>query len=70
MDRVPVSSTDVASIGYDLDSQTLEVEFNSGGIYQYFQVSRGTYEEFINASSKGKYLHLNIKNRYSYSRVG
>jgi hypothetical protein len=70
MNRLPVSSTDVASIGYDPDSQTLEVEFLSGGIYQYFQVPQSTYEEFINAPSKGKYLHQNIKNRYPYSRVG
>lgn len=70
MDRTPVSSTDVASIGYDPTSQILEVEFLSGGVYQYFQVSQGTYEDFLNASSKGKFLHQNIKNRYPYSRVG
>ena len=33
MERIPVESSNLASVGYDSDSLTLEIEFNSGGIY-------------------------------------
>lgn len=70
MDRVAVSSSNIASIGYDPDSQTLEVEFHSGGVYQYFQVPTSIHDDFLNASSKGQYLSQNIKNRFPYNQVG
>ncbi len=70
MDRIPVSSSNISSVGYDQDSQTLEVEFLGGGVYQYFQVPSSVYEEFMSASSKGRYHHQNIKSRDPCSRVG
>ncbi len=69
MDRTPVSSSNVNSIGYDADSQILEVEFNSGAIYQYSGVPECEYYGLINADSKGKYLNLNVKNRYFFSKL-
>ena len=36
MIRQPVSSSNIRSIGYDSMSSTLEIEFHSGGVYQYF----------------------------------
>lgn len=38
MIRQPVSSSNIRSIGYDSKSNTLEIEFHSGGVYQYFGV--------------------------------
>ena len=35
MDRTPVRSSNIGSIGYNGASSTLEVEFHSGGLYQY-----------------------------------
>jgi hypothetical protein len=69
MERTPVTSTDICSIGYDADSQILEIEFNSGGIYQYSDVPSGEYDGIMAADSKGKYLHANIKNRYSFVKL-
>jgi hypothetical protein len=40
MERHSVTSSNVKSIGYDASSSTLEVEFNSGGIYQYYSVPK------------------------------
>lgn len=64
-----VSSTNVAGIGYDDTSATLEVHFTSGAIYQYFNVPRYTYDAFMNSSSKGQYLNQHIKNAYRYMRL-
>lgn len=69
MNRTPVSSSNVVSIGYDPSSLTLEVEFNNGAIYQYFDVPETVYQEFMRSSSKGQFLHTNIKNNYRYMRV-
>ncbi|WP_268224515.1 KTSC domain-containing protein [Sinomicrobium oceani] len=69
MNRQAVSSSNIASIGYDADSQTLEIEFLNGGIYQYFDVPQSVHEELMNASSHGQYLAQNIKGVYRYSKV-
>lgn len=70
MERVPVSSSNIASIGYDVDSQTLEVEFRNSTVYQYFGVPAHVHQEFMDAGSKGQYLNRNIRNAYGYARVG
>ena len=43
MERQSVSSSNLRSIGYDHSSSTLEVEFNNGSIYQYFDVPENVY---------------------------
>jgi hypothetical protein len=69
MERELVASSAVVSIGYDLKTETLEVEFKSGGIYQYYNVPDQVYRTFMASDSKGTFLHVNIKNAYSCSRV-
>ncbi|MDH3348716.1 MAG: KTSC domain-containing protein [Desulfobulbaceae bacterium] len=70
MNRSCVASTSVASIGYDEATETLEVEFLNGSIYQYYNVPISIYEQNMQAGSKGKFLNMYIKNAYPYSRVG
>lgn len=69
MDRRLVSSSSVRSVGYDSDRQVLEVEFKPGSIYQYDGVPELLFTGLVNASSVGKYLNQNIKDRYSCRRV-
>jgi hypothetical protein len=69
MERTPVTSTDIYAIGYDADTQTLEVEFNTGSVYAYSDVHQGEYDAFIDSDSKGKYFHANIKKRYSFVKL-
>jgi uncharacterized protein len=69
MNRISVSSSNISSIGYDKETQTLEVEFLKGSIYQYFDVPQAVYEGFAIADSKGKYLATQIKGNYRYARV-
>ncbi|WP_374379341.1 KTSC domain-containing protein [Dongia sp.] len=70
MNRDPVASTNVASVGYDAASQTLEVEFTNSSIYQYYNVDEAMYEQFMQAPSKGQFLNVYIKPSYPYSKVG
>lgn len=69
MNRTPVTSTNILSIGYDPQTMTLEVEFRDGAIYQYFDVPEHVYEGFLNAASHGAYLAREIKGRFRYARV-
>lgn len=69
MERTAVSSSNIGTIGYEAETQTLEVEFLNGSIYQYAGVSVEEYEAMMNADSKGKYLNANIKGRYSFTKL-
>lgn len=69
MERYSVASSNIASVGYDEGSQTLEVEFLNGSIYQYYNVPKNMYDQLMQAGSKGRFLNIYIKNAYPYSRV-
>lgn len=69
MNRIPVSSSNVASVGYDLNTMTLEVEFTNGSVYQYFDVPETEYRNLLGASSVGTYLNQNIKTSYRYVQI-
>lgn len=70
MRRQAVESSNLASVGYDVNSNTLEIEFNSGGIYQYFNVPESVHKELMNASSHGQYFDRNIKKAgYKFKKI-
>lgn len=69
MNRMPVSSSNVVSVGYDQNTMTLEVEFKDGALYQYFDVPVAVYEELVQASSIGSFLHAHIRYNYRYDRL-
>lgn len=68
MTRQPVNSSNLSSVGYE--NGTLEVKFNSGSVYQYFDVPQSVYAALMSASSHGSYLAHSIKNVYRYRKVG
>ncbi|QLL89888.1 KTSC domain-containing protein [Aeromonas caviae] len=69
MYRDAVSSSNIMSVGYDSGSETLEIEFKSGAVYQYYNVSEHLYEQFKAAPSKGQFFHMYIKDTAPFSRV-
>lgn len=69
MDRISVRSSNIRSVGFDASSSTLEVEFESGSVYQYFDVPKDVYEDFMNASSLGKFSQKDIKGKYRFVQV-
>ena len=71
MDKHSVaSSSTVRAIGYDPQTQTLEVEFLSGLVYQYYGVPDHIHDQMMEAPSKGRFLNTYIRDCYPYSRVG
>jgi hypothetical protein len=69
MDRAPVRSSNMLSVGYDPATRTLEVQFHSGGIYQYSGVPDAIHLGLMGAASKGAYFQANIKDRYPCKQV-
>ncbi|MGH8899147.1 MAG: KTSC domain-containing protein [Egibacteraceae bacterium] len=69
MQRIPVISTMLASVGYDPTTRTLEAEFTSGAVYRYSDVPPETYEGLMAADSHGRYFNAHIRDRYRYDRV-
>jgi len=61
MKRQQVTSSNLASVGYDEENSVLEIEFNHGGIYQYFDVPVRIFTNLMNASSHGQYFDRVIK---------
>ena len=69
MKRQVVQSSNIHSVGYDASDQLLEIEFHSGGIFEYYRVPSKAYQSLVGADSKGKYFHRNIKDIYNYKRL-
>lgn len=69
MDRIPVASSNIVSIGYDETNKVLEVEFTGGAIYQYYNVPSDIYQNFIKAPSTGYYFSENIKTQFTYTNI-
>ncbi len=69
MNRQPVQSSNLRAVGYDLQTNILEIEFNSGGVYQYFGVPQSIYLSLMSASSLGSYFYANIRDTYRYQRI-
>lgn len=69
MNRTPVTSSNIQSIGYDALSSVLEVEFTSGDVYQYFNVPEHVFQQFLHASSHGEFLADNIRYNYRYRKI-
>ena len=69
MFRAPVTSTSIASVGYDRGRAILEVEFRSGAVYRYYSVPRGLVRSLLDAPSKGAFLNRRIRDRFRYARL-
>jgi hypothetical protein len=70
MKRTPVAnSSNIESVGYDPETQTMEVEFTNGNVYQYFDVPQAVQEELMRAESAGKFLNAQIKGVYRYAKL-
>jgi hypothetical protein len=69
MQREPVSSSNLLSVGYNPESETLEVEFKNSSVYEYYNVPQFMYERLMQAGSIGSFFNTEIKNSYACSKV-
>ena len=70
MYRRPVESSLIRSVGYDLPSSVLEIEFVEGGrVYEYLDVPLSVYSRLMAAESMGHYFNEYIRDVYSYQHI-
>ena len=77
MNRQPVVSSNITSIGYDADTCTLEVEFGkdepddpTNRIYRYRDVPVEIHAGLMSHPSRGRYLYRNIAYKFPYELIG
>ena len=56
-------------MGYDDTTKTLEIEFQSGIVYQYSGVPAKVYMELIRSDPIGKYFSDKVRNRFQAKQV-
>ena len=64
MKRKTISSSNIKSIGYNVEYKILEIEFHSKAVYGYLNVDSKTVVELLLADSVGKYFASNVKNKF------
>jgi hypothetical protein len=77
MDRQPVDSSNIISIGYDPETRILEVEFGKvypedphNRIYQYREVPPEIHAALMAHPSHGHYHNLHVAYEFPYQRIG
>jgi len=67
MIKKKVESSNISQIGFE--AGLLEVTFNSGSTYQYFDVDEKLFEDFLNADSKGKFFYTQVRGQFDYEKL-
>lgn len=69
MKRKFIDSSTLQTVGYEVASGTLEVEFKNGKLYQYYEVPELVYRQLLAADSAGRFLNTRIKPMYSFAQI-
>ena len=64
MERKAVASGAIRSVGYQEQSQTLEIEFQTGRVYQYAEVPPAVYAWLLRVENKGGFVNRMIIPRF------
>jgi hypothetical protein len=63
-----VKSSMIKSVGYDEAKQQLDVQFNNGQIYHYYEVPAAKHQELMAAESIGSHFSKNIRGAYKSTK--
>lgn len=61
---IPLISSAISSVTYDDETLEMDVEFESGSEYTYYNVPKLVFEAFVTDDSPGRFFHQRIKNQY------
>lgn len=66
MKRKTISSSNIKSIGYNVERKVLEVEFHNKAVYHYLDVDTKTVVELLLADSVGGHFARKVKNSFKF----
>ncbi len=79
MERQPVESSMIQSVGYDPGTEVLEIQFQSrtkkddsvvpGAVWQYEGVPQEVFDRFMRAESMGRFFKTFIRANYVGNKV-
>lgn len=61
----PVASSNISAVGHDPDTNTMAVEFKSGGVYHYPNTTADEVAALQSAESVGAHFHRYHRHRFS-----
>lgn len=67
--KIEIKSSNMKSVDYDEKEEKLIIEFIGGSKYQYDKLSLQLYKDFMEAESKGKFFHKNIKSQFIGKKI-
>ena len=67
--KQPVKSRILKSVGYDDTTKILEIEFQSGLVYQYSGVPPKVYADLMRSSEIGKYFSDKVRTQFQTKQV-
>ena len=69
MEYQEVKSSHIAVVGYDKETQTMDIKFHTGPVYSYAGVHPVVHKELMAAESPGKYFQANVRNIFETKRI-
>lgn len=66
---IPVSSSNIISVGYDEKEEEAYVKFANGTVYAYEEVSQEEFDALLNAESVGSHLARVLKPSHPAKKV-
>lgn len=62
-----VESSSIFKVGYR--RRVMQVQFNSGRVYEFRKVPRATFDQFMRSHSKGEFFNREIKGAYLETEI-
>lgn len=69
MEMKAVTSSKLASVGYNSSAMILRIEFIKDGVFEYYGVPEIHYNGLMESESPGRYFKRFIKDKYRYVRL-
>jgi hypothetical protein len=69
LERQPVKSRILRSVGYDDSTKILEIEFHTGLVYQYSGVPPKVYKDLMHSGEIGKYFSEKVRPKFPAKQV-
>lgn len=64
MKMIPVQSSAIRAVGYDLSTMRMDIQFIEGETYPFCGVPQNVFEGLLSARSVGTYYNQYIRDRY------
>jgi len=69
LERLPVKSRILRSVGYDASTKILEIEFQNGLVYQFLNVPPKVSADLMRSDEIGKYFTDKVRSRFQTKQV-